>query len=364
VSDVRLVVNGRKYGGWKSVRVTRSIETLAGTFEVDATDRWGDQAQAWAIAEEDECCVEIDDDVVIDGYVDRRGIQLSKDQRTLSFAGRDKAAQLVDCSAVPDQWTYRKVGVLEIARALAEPFDIPVTAQSGLSLSVPAKFTVNPGDSVFDAIERLAQIAGALAVSDGAGGVLFTRTGTGRATALVEGGLVLSASVDYNASDRFHRYVVATQTAGEDGASADATRIRAEATDADVRLTSRVLLIRPDSGVATAYARQRGDWEARIRAARAETVSVSVVGWQQPNGDLWPVNAMAAVRIPSIGVDGDMLISSTYFSLGEDGETTTLRLVRPDAFTPEPDAVVQKGGGKWWKTLDRDSDGRFRRVAM
>lgn len=354
MGDVRLVVNGAKYGGWKSVQVALSIESIAGSFEVEATDRWGDQLQAWAVAEEDACRVEIDGEVVIDGYVDRRGVALAADQRSLSFAGRDRAAQLVDCSAVLENYTFRSVGLLEIARTLAAPFSIEVSAQAGLALATPAKFVVNPGDTVFEALERVATIAGALVVSDGRGGIVLTRASTARAGALVEGSNVKSAAVDYSASDRFHRYVIATQAPGG-GASAN---VKATATDEDVRLTSRVLLVRPDAGVTAEYARQRGDWEARIRAARAETVSVTVVGWRQPSGALWPVNALSNVRIPSIGVDGDMLISSVNYSLGDDGETTTLRLVRPDAFSPEPNAVVKAKGGKgrqWWKTLDRDA---------
>jgi prophage tail gpP-like protein len=46
-----------------------------------------------------------------------------------------------------------------------------------------------------------------------------------------------------------------------------------------------------------------------------------------------------------------MLITQTDFSLSDQGELTTLRLVRPDAFTPEPvEAVVKATGrGENWK---------------
>ena len=72
MSDLRLVVNGKKYGGWKSVRVTRSIESIAGSFELDVSDRWAGQGEIWPIYEEDACRVEIDGTTVIDGYVDHR----------------------------------------------------------------------------------------------------------------------------------------------------------------------------------------------------------------------------------------------------------------------------------------------------
>jgi prophage tail gpP-like protein len=353
VADVRLVVNGREYGGWKSVRITRSVESIAGSFDLEANDRWAGQDEPWPLAEEDECRVEIDGAVVIDGYIDRRSMALAGQQRTLSFAGRDRAAVLVDCSAVLDAYTFRKATVLDVARKVCAPFGIEVSLQDGLALpTAPAKTVINPGDSAWQALERVAQSAGVLVVSDGRGGIVITRSGTGRATALIEGQNVLGASVDYDGTARYARYVVVTQVGGTDSASGNATRIEAEATDEAVRRTDRVLLIQPEAGITAESARRRGDWEARIRAAQAETVSVVVQGWQQPDGELWPINALVEARIPAIGVNGQMLISQVEHTLSDGaGETTQLRLVRPDAFTPEPKAVVRQRAGGLWKEL-------------
>jgi prophage tail gpP-like protein len=357
VADVHLVVNRRRYGGWKSIRIMRSIESIAGSFELDVSDRWPGQSEPWAIMEEDECRVEIDGVAVIEGYVDRRSISVSAEQRTLSYSGRDRAAALVDCTAILGRYTFRRVNILDLAAEIAGRFGIDVSLQEGLELpSAPAKLVINPGDTAFQALEVVAQSAGVLLVSDGAGGLVLTRAGTARATALVQGQNVLDASVSYDATERFRTYVVATQISGDDDASGDATRIQAEATDEGVRRTDRVLMIRPEGRMPKDLARRRGDWEARIRAARAETVTVTVPGWQQPAGTLWPINALTHVRVPAIGVDGDMLITQTDYVLSDQGELTTLRLVRPDAFTPEPvEAKVKPSGrGKDWK-LTKDS---------
>lgn len=353
MSELLLLVGGRRYSGWKSVRVTRSIESLAGSFELEVSDRWGEQDEPWPIVEEDACRVEIDGAVVIDGYIDRRSLQLSGTSRSLSYAGRDRAAALVDSSAILDKWTFRNATVLDVARKVAEPFGVRVSLQAGVTLPKPQrKLVVNPGDSPYEAIRRAAAASGILAVSDGAGGILLARSGTARAqTPLLEGQNVLAASVDYDASERFSRYVVATQVAGTDQAAGPATRIRAEATDQAIRRTNRVLLVQPEAGVTTDYARQRADWEARIRAARAETVTVVVQGWRQARAGLWPLNALVMVRVPGIGVDGIMLTSEVEHSISEGGEVTQLRLVRPDAFTPEPEAIVKVSSGGAWKEL-------------
>ena len=134
MAELRLSVGGRQYGGWKAIQVIRSIETLAGSFDLDVSDRWGGQDVPWPIVEEDECRVEIDGVTVIDGYVDRRRLAISADQRSLGYSGRDRAAALVDCSALLDKWTFRNASVLEVARKVAEPFGIQVSLQAGLVL--------------------------------------------------------------------------------------------------------------------------------------------------------------------------------------------------------------------------------------
>jgi len=358
VSDLNLIVGGRRYGGWKSIRVTRSIESLAGSFALEVSDRWGGQEISWPIAEEDACRVELDGESVIDGYVDRRSLSISATARSLSYSGRDRAAVLVDCSAVLPKWSIKNANFLDLARKIAEPFGLQVNVQAGLdvrSLTSLSKKTaaITPGESAYSVLEQAARAAGVLVVSDGRGGILITRAGTARAgTSLVEGKNILAASVEYDATERFARYIIATQVSGTDAAYGAVTRIRAEATDESVRRSERVLLIVPEKSLGTDYARQRADWEARIRAAKAETVTVSVQGWRQPGGALWPLNVLIAVRAPSIGVNGDLIISQIDHSLSDGGEITELRLVRPDAFTPEPKAVVRKSGsGGAWKEL-------------
>jgi prophage tail gpP-like protein len=351
--DVTLLVGGRRYGGWKSVRITRSIESLAGSFALDVSDRWGDQHEPWPIAEGDACRVEIGGDVVIDGYVDDRELSAAADARALSYTGRDRAADLVDCSAVLSSYTFRNLTIADFAAKLAEPFNVRVRVQAGLSLAKRSKIVVQPGDKAYEALARETAAAGVLLVSDGAGGILITRSGTARATSLVEGENVKAASVRYAGADRYHRYLIVMQTAGTDEFFGEAVAgVQAEATDPAVR-ASRVLLIRPDKGYDVADARRRADWEARIRAARAETVMITVLGWKQPGGALWPLNARSRVRCPkTIGVDGDMLISQVDHTISEAGKVTQIRLVRPDAFTPEPTATVKESGGAW-KELNR-----------
>lgn len=348
--DLELLVDGRRYSGWKSVSVMRSAESISGSFSLGVSDRWGGQELPWPIAEEDECSVLIGGRPVITGYVDQRSISISAGARTLSYSGRDRAAALVDCSVVGER-VYRGLTLDEVARRIAAPHGVGVTVQGGLRLRTIARVKIQPGDTPYDTIQRLAVSEGVLVVSDGIGGIHITRSdAVTRATPLVLGVNILSISVEYDGSERYRTYLLSTQVPGTDEASGDATRIKAESSDESVRRPSRVLLIRPEQGVSTADARRRADWEARQRAAKAETVTVSVQGWTQPGGELWPLLARVRVQARAAGVDGDLVISQIDHQIDDGGQITTLRLMRPDAFDPEPQAVV-RGSGAAWKEL-------------
>jgi prophage tail gpP-like protein len=376
VADVTLRVNGREYAGWKTARIVRGIEACAGTFELSVSDRWDGQDAPWPIAEEDECTVFIGAERVISGWVDRRRVSYGPDEHTLEVRGRDRTGALVDCSAVLKSWEFTSIPLLTLAQRLAEPFGISVrldaTVTKAVSLKTgktagsvsaggtgklsglgvpkpPKKFSVDPGESAFQVLDRACRMAGVLPVSDGAGGLVLVRAGSTRADIpLVEGQNILAASGDFDATARYARYIVSAQQQGTDEEWGEAAAsVTAEARDPNVRRSDRVVLIRADGGATPESARVRAAWEAKVRAARGDDVSVTVQGWQQPSGKLWPVNALVRVQSPRIGVDGDMLITQVEYATGDTGSTSKLTLRRPDAFTPEP--VVSSTGA--WKEL-------------
>jgi prophage tail gpP-like protein len=339
--NVQLTVNGRSYAGWTSARVTRSVEAIAGSFSVSVSERWDGAAEPWPIVDGDECTLALDGTVLITGYVDTRSHSFAAQSHALSIVGRDKTGDLVDCSAVLSKWEFLQVSVPEFCSQIAAPFGVTVRVQSGLTITEKiAKLTVNPGETAFEVIDRACRMAAVLPIADGRGGLLLTRADLARrtTTALVEGENILSADASADSTRRYRRYIVSGQSAGSDdiyGASAAAIKETAE--DLGVPRAARVLLLRPEGAVTRAIAKQRAEWEATVRAARSVPVTVTVQGWQQADGALWPVNALARLKTPRLGIDADLLISEVTYSLSlEAGTTTELKLVRPDAFTPEP----------------------------
>lgn len=349
---VSLRVGGAQYVGWKSALVTCGIEAISGAFDMTVTDRWSGQGEPWPIRIEDECTVLLNGEPMIVGYVDGSSLSVDADSRSSSIRGHDWTAALVECSALLDKWEFKNVPLLTLAKRLCEPFGLDVSLARGIEDQPVQKLSIDPGETAFEALERACRLVGVLPVSDRMGGVLLTRAGSGRAvTELVEGKNILAASSEADATGRFRSYRVLGQGGGSDTTNGKAAAaVSGSATDAEVRRSERVLLVRPDGAVTPAQAKRRAEWEAIIRAGRGHTASVTVLGWTQGNGKLWPVNAIVRVRAPSIALDSDMLITEATYSSDDSGTKTTLSLKRPDAFIPEPvvtgGPAAKQGAGK------------------
>ena len=350
---IALRVGGREYGGWKTARVMRGIESVSGSFDLGVSELWAGQGEPWPILPEAACVVAIDGAPVVTGFVDRSDPSYSAKECGLSVSGRDGTGALVDCSAVLEAWEFKNVSVLAFARKVCEPYGIEVSLQPGLVLPAsPRRISVSPGDLAFTVIERECRKAGVLPVSDGAGGLLLTRAGTARATTkLIEGQNILSASASFDATGRFHDYLVMGQHRGANDFSGEAAtcEIKGLAIDENVSRAGRQLVIRPEGGVTLAAAKTRAQWEATTRAARSCSASITVQGWTQADGTLWPINTLVAVDSPRIRTKGDLLITEAVYSVGKEGTTTQLTLKPPLAFLPE--AVIAAGASGLWAEI-------------
>jgi prophage tail gpP-like protein len=346
VSDeIALTVLGEKYGGWESVEVTRGLESVSGAFSLSVSERWANQSKPWRINDGEACSVRLGDEKLITGFVDRRNIAFDANSHTMTVKGRDRTADLVDCDILLKSSEFKSLALDKFVTKLCEPHHVTVSVQSGLNIpKAPPKMRIEPGAKVFETIEHACRLAGLFAVSDAKGGLLLTRAGSDRAaTDLVEGGNILSASSRFDQTQRFARYVVIGQRDGVDGDFGESvSRIKAEAEDSNVR-SNRVLIVRPEGNVTSDVAKIRARWESSVRAARAGEITVTVQGWKQGNGKVWPINALVRVKSPSLRINGDLLITKVTMRTGSSGTTTQLELKRPDAFKPE----VPKADNTW-----------------
>jgi prophage tail gpP-like protein len=324
---------------WKSAEITRRMDAIAGDFSLTLADRWTDGAQALPIAAGMRCEILIGADPVIAGYVDKVGPSFSARDHGVTVSGRDRSADLVDCSAVhrPGQW--RNQTALQLAAILAAPFGVPVTAEGDVGAPIAA-VKLEQGETAFEALDRILKQRELLACPDGRGGLVLLRAGARtHAAALRQGENVLSASARFDMADRYSEYLVQGQQPGTDDAFGEAA-CAVHAASRDPAVTRyRPLIVRAEGNVDSAEAARRAAWERTVRAARAAAVTVAVQGFRQ-GGDaaapLWQINAMTEVHIPFLRMSQRLVTGAVTFRRDASGSTTVLELKDPAAFRPEP----------------------------
>jgi len=341
--EVKLTVNGIDYGGWKSMRLARGIEQLAGTFELTVSELWPGQQIIKNVAPGDTCTVTLDGTIVITGYVDDVGVDYGKESHDVSVRGRDATGDLVDCSAIHKSGKWAKAKAETIAADLCAPFKIAV--RSEVETGVAIEWNIQEGESAHECLDRLAKSKGVLLVSDGKGGLVITRAAKGgRVGTMIERGVnILSGQLQLSFKDRFSKIILKGQSASNDNLWGDATRLKAEVTDAMIARYRPLIVIAEDLADGAGLKR-RALWEANVRSGKSAQIVTRLQGWSHPGG-LWQPNTVVHIKDPWVRTDADLLIKGVTSFLDESGAITELQLVLPQAFDLIP--MPKKKADPW-----------------
>lgn len=342
--EVVLKTRGQAFGGWEEIRVSRSMEAVAGSFDLAVSSR-----RAWPVRPGDSCELWLAGEQVLSGWVDRAEAQIDSAQHRVSVTGRDATADLVDCAPLDSPGEWIGTGLVRIATDIAAAFGVSVASNVDAGEPFPI-FGLQPGETAWEAIERACRLRQVLALTDGQGRLVLTGPSTERTAYDLElGQNVLSARATLDLSERFHRYRVRGQhpaLAGFDELAI--AEPEGEARDFGVR-SSRGLEVIAEGALTAEIAAERAAWEATWRAARSASFTVRTAGWQQggDHGPLWPLNRLVRLRAPQLGVDGTLLIAGVTYTLSEaTGSETELQLARRDAWVPR-------------RELEEDGDAAF-----
>ena len=349
---IALLIGGRRHVGWQEASVTRSLETISGAFTVTLSEREPGETTPRTIRPGDACQVALDNDLVMTGWVDAVTVDYDSRGHTIAVRGRDVTGDLVDCSAATEPGEWKDARLEEIATALCAPFGINVSRE--IDTGEPfARFRIEEGESVFEAIERACRFRAVLPLSDGNGGLILGGPSRSRTDVRLERGLnIISASGTSSWLSRYRDYRLLGQQAGGLGGftAEQVAHVSAEAHDEGVT-RHRPLTIIGEQSQDEREAEARIQWEADRRAARARSVRITVQGWRDvPDGLLWAPGRTVFVLDDWLGLRQDMLVSATSQSLSAGGTLTTLDLVPPGAFEQRADPEPEPGGlgASWW----------------
>lgn len=321
---VSLHVEGQVFTGWLQSEVSRSIESLAGTFSIPTSLVPGDVPR---IRRQDVVEVLVGDEVMITGFV--MAAEPFYDDRAcgLNVAGRDRTGDLVTSSAIHKGGQWRGARIDRIVADLAEPVGIKINVQADIGKALD-DFKINFGESRLDAIARACKLRGVLPIPDGRGNLVLTKAGTIKAPGEIRRGVNVISMRGIGTDERRHsEYIVYGQ--GHVANDFDAARQRkAHALDPEIKRYSP-LIIPADGNISQADMQALVDHTARVRRGHSRGFEYTLEGWLV-NGKPWPINARVPVFDDIAGLAGDeWLICSTRLSVDLQRGATTVVVVRP-----------------------------------
>lgn len=352
---VTLKIGGQKWTGWKAVTITRGLKDASAAFALSLVYTDPDSGKVLEIQSDMDCELYTrpegtdarNDELLISGTTtdddgDETGTSL-----TLTVNGKSHTQRLVKNSCLHDTGRLVRMTPLQIAQTLAQPYDVTVTATVDTGSAIPV-FRLEPGEKVFEAIERACRGRGLLVTDDENGNLVLCRVGTARNSPIVYGGAVDVKTWKHSRSsaERYTEYRVIGQKAGNNQTFGDAVA-GCEGVTYDNGWTTRrhVLTIIAEGEADAAGCQARAEWEAAVRSGNASKLIVTVRGgWRSPAGMLWKVGQICRVKYPRRGIDRDLLISAVEYKQSNDGTTADLTLSIPSAFSPEPPANIKKSG--------------------
>lgn len=321
------------HSGWKEATISSSIETLAGAFELNVvTNR--PAGRSWPIQRGDKCEVIADGQIAITGFVDRIEPGYDKESgRTITVAGRDRTADLVDCSAEPaHEWENTELA--PIADKLCKPFDIVPAYNQVPSKKIP-KHIVEQGETVLDCMSRACSYYGVLPFPDGHGGVVIGKAGAGTIEKPLLNGInvdsnVLKARAVIGDEQRYSEYILRGDPEGFVGIE-DQIKQEGRASDPGVS-RYRPLVVLADNVGETDSLKRRAAHMAKVRQARGYEFHYTVAGWTHGN-DIWRPNHFVRVRDTELPLYGTMLVSKVTLKVNKrEGTIAELVLVYPDTY--------------------------------
>ncbi|MGE4310296.1 phage baseplate assembly protein [Desulfovibrio sp.] len=343
--DVRLEIDGKLYGGWKDISITRSLEQCAGTFELSVTDRWPQQEQSRQIPPGGSCRVLVNHTPVITGYVDDVDVAYDAVGHTYRATGRDKTADLVDCC--PPSTQLKGAGLVDLARRWAALFGIEVVVAVSGNLAKVPNFKSDEGETCFEMLERLARANAVMLTTDGQGRLVITRAGTVKASVgLKLGDNLLKFGMSSSMKDRFSTITVKGQSGGSESWNGKVNaQAGGSATDANVPRYRPLTLVAEQEEYGSATTRARH--EVAIRYGKGHKATATVNGWFA-GAALWVPNTLVDILGNGNKVMATWLITDAHYQLSDSsGWITDLTLSPKEAYDLIPEAPKgKKGKGK------------------
>ncbi|ECF2942057.1 phage tail protein [Salmonella enterica subsp. enterica] len=331
-----LTVGGVSHSDWTNVMADASFLTPAGAWEVMAGIE--NRTLPADVHEGARVILRAGRDILMTGLIDDVTEVVSRGQHLLTLSGRDNTAALVDCSA--PVFTSQEMTLAEVMNQIVRPLGITRTAIRAGKSTAPRKFSVDPGESAWDALLRVAEGNGLWpwVEPDGTlviGGPDYTAQPVATLTLRRDGtGNILSLTHHRSIAGRYSEVTVLAQGHGTDEQDAVHNR-RGTARDAGFSLYRPLVRQMGDTDSdadATARARKLLT-DSRLKGL---TLTVVVRGIRTSDGIPWTPGQRVVLYSDSPVISGTFFLMARHIQGGRGRElVTTLTLKEDGIWIPD-----------------------------
>ncbi|MBR8030787.1 phage baseplate assembly protein [Burkholderia vietnamiensis] len=344
---VLLTQDGLSLTGWKSVRITRSIEFATSSFDLACS---ADANTLKLMSKEGAPIkVSIGDDVVLTGYVETIESIMTPRTHDVRISGRGKLADLVDCSCRIDK-INASTKLVDLCTTIAQPYSVKVLVADEATqklldqLQVLPRQLVSITETAWEVIERYARYCGVLVYEGADGELVISTAGTEEGDSGVALGENIEAIVCTKTTlgtfSTFNAVLSAYSMGADDEGVANlpAVTVIAKSTTGRLRPTYFVAEM---SAADPNYVLKRVNWMASRAYGRSRRVRVMVDNWRDADGVPWTPNINYPVSADAVGVPDStiLLLAEVTYIRNENGTHAELVFGPRQGFIPEPVAL-------------------------
>lgn len=369
LNEISILVDGQIYKGWKSARIECSIEQISRAFALSITDNFPGNENFRRLAPGQKVQLFIGSDVVCTGYITSTPIRYDAKSVTVQVQGKSKTVDLVDCCSPwaaiastggggqkSDSWqdvkgakqntksvpaaktvnkSWHNQSAKQIISDLCAPYGINVICEVEELNSKLVNFTVNPGEKVFESINRLLTKENLIVTDNELGDLVIAEVASrGKCDDMLEiGSNVISGSAGFDYSKRYSKYVVLGQHKGTDlefGSKVSQDQGIAEDSGID---RHRLLVLKDTGQSSNTIASNRAEFEKKIRDAKSLSCTHRVQGWRQSSGRLWKTNSKVEIDDQILKLQDVQLTTKLTYTLDNAGSFTDIESMPEDGYS-------------------------------
>lgn len=334
MSDERAVVtiNGKEFRDWEAVQATASSAESIRYVQLQVTETVGANGsvgQALQIKPGDKCTVTLGGELFLTGTVFERQAAYDSNSHVVRVTAAS-TTQAASTNAIPlKDGNFRNYSFQAIANKVLSPLGIKFkTDNVSADWAKPfPNINVEPGESVWTLLTRLARYRGIKLTDDAEGNlVAHSQADPNSKASLVEGVNILAASCQVQNSPGTKGDLYAQQP-GSDTTSGDQARSGAAVGTAKGGNATVTRVTVADIPADADDAKRLGETEQLIAASQQVSVQITTQGWLKTNGKLLKPFDKIDVDSPMLIMKTDRLqLDSVLYSQDANGTKTTVLL--------------------------------------